>query len=25
VQGEEFMTRLLHFWNPKRIFFKGRL
>lgn len=24
VQGEEFMTRLLHFWNPKRIFFKGR-
>ncbi len=25
VQGEEFMTRLLHFWNPKRIFFKGRI
>lgn len=25
VHGEEFMTRLLHFWNPKRIFFKGRI
>lgn len=25
VQGEEFMTRLLHFWNLKRIFFKGRI
>jgi Zn-finger nucleic acid-binding protein len=24
VRGEEFMTRLLNFWNPKRIFFKGR-
>lgn len=24
VEGTEFMTRLLHFWNWKRIFFKGR-
>jgi Zn-finger nucleic acid-binding protein len=23
LRGEEFMTRLLHFWNPKRIFFQG--